>query len=144
MIADLLCSSEPEADIQRNSSGQRLMDGKIEGQSVVDLKIADRRTTPRFRVQIQTILSVATTLEGSGTLRDLSRNGCRVETPVSVAPGVTLGVRIYVPNQKRPLIVEAARVQWVSGRVFGLTFSRIKDNERERLGDTITTLMDAS
>ena len=121
-----------------------MIDGKTEGQSVVDLKIADRRAAPRFRVQIQTILSVATTLEGSGTLLDLSRSGCRVESPVSVAPGVTLGVRIYVPNQERPLVVEAARVQWVSGRVFGLAFSRIKDDERERLGDTIATLMDAS
>ena len=107
--------------------GQRLIDGKVEGQSVMDMKTPDRRATPRFRVQFRSTLSASTKLEGTGIMLDLSMGGCRIESPVTVEPGLSLKLRIYVPDVDWPLMIEAASVQWVSGQIFGLAFIRITE-----------------
>lgn len=140
--AEVLYASEHEADIHGIAFGQRLIDGKVDGRSVVDLKMPDRRATPRFRVQFRATFSGPTKLEGTGIMLDLSTGGCRVESPVPLAPGVTLELRIYVPDQEWPLMVEGASVQWISGQVCGLAFFQMRDSERQRLGQVITTLMD--
>jgi hypothetical protein len=48
--AHVLYTSEQEADIHGIAFGQRVIDGKVEGLSVMDLKPKDRRAAPRFRV----------------------------------------------------------------------------------------------
>jgi hypothetical protein len=42
---------------------------------------------------------------------DLSMGGCRIESPVTVEPGVSLELRIYAPDIEWPLMIEAASVQ---------------------------------
>lgn len=140
--ADVLYATAQEADIHGIAFSQRLIDGKVEGRSVVDLKTTDRRATPRFRVQFRTTFSGPTKLEGTGIMLDLSTGGCRVESSVTLAPGLSLELRIYVPDQEWPLMIERANVQWVSGQVFGLAFFRISDSEQQRLGQVIATLME--
>lgn len=118
-LADVLYATEQEADIHGIAFGQRLIDGKVEGRSVMDMKTVDRRATPRLRVQFRTTFSDSTKLEGTGIILDLSTGGCRIESPVTVEPGVSLELRIYAPDIEWPLMVEAASVQWVSGQIFG-------------------------
>ena len=139
--ADVVYASEHEADIHGIAFGQRLIDGKVEGRSVVDMKTTDRRMTPRLRVQFRTTFSSSSKLEGTGTILDLSTGGCRIESPVTVEPGVSLELRIYAPDVEWPLMVEAASVQWVSGQTFGLAFFRITEAEHQRLGQLIRDLM---
>jgi hypothetical protein len=134
----VLYMTEREADIHGIAFGQRLIDGKVAGQSVADMKTTDRRATPRFRVQFQTTFSDATKLEGIGIILDLSTGGCRIESPVTVEPGLSLELRIYVPNVVWRLLIEAATVQWVSGQTFGLAFFRMSETERQRLGQVLT------
>ena len=55
--ADVLYATEQEVDIHGTTFGQRLIDGKVEGQSVMDLKTTDRRATPRLRMQFRTTFS---------------------------------------------------------------------------------------
>jgi hypothetical protein len=133
-------ASEQEADIHGITFGQRLIDGKVEGQSVMDMKTEDRRATPRLRVQFRTTFSASPTLEGTGLMLDLSAGGCRIESPITVEAGISLELRIYAPDVEWPLMVEAASVQWVSGQTFGLPFFRIKETELERLGQVIRAL----
>ena len=135
-------ASEQEADIHGIAYGQRLIDGKVEGQSVMDMKTTDRRATPRLRVQFRTTFSDSSTLEGTGIMLDLSTGGCRIESPVIVEAGVSLELRIYAPDIEWPLMIEAASVQWVSGHTFGLAFFRISETERLRLGQVIYKLLD--
>jgi hypothetical protein len=137
-----LYASEYEADIHGIAYGQRLIDGKVEGQSVMDMKTTDRRATPRLRVQFRTTFSGSSTLEGTGIMLDLSTGGCRIESPVIVEAGVSLELRIYAPDIEWPLMIEAASVQWVSGHTFGLAFFRISETERLRLGQVIYKLLD--
>ncbi|MEO6308798.1 MAG: PilZ domain-containing protein [Nitrospiraceae bacterium] len=139
--AEGVYATEQEADIHGTTFGQRLIDGKVDGQSVMDMKAEDRRTTPRLRVQFRTTFSTSSKLEGTGTMLDLSTGGCRIESPVSVEPGVSLELRIYAPDIEWPLMVEAASVQWVSGKIFGLAFFRITETEQQRLGQVINALM---
>lgn len=140
--SEVLYMTEQEADIHGITFGQRLIDGKVEGRSVNDMKTTDRRATPRLRVQFRTTFSASSTLEGTGIMLDLSSGGCRIESPVTVEPGVSLELRIYAPDIEWPLMIEAASVQWVSGQTFGLAFFRITDTEQQRLGQVIRTLME--
>jgi hypothetical protein len=73
--ADVMYATEQEADIHGIAFGQRLIDGKVEGQSVMDMKTEDRRATPRFRVQFRTTVSGLTQPEGIGTMLDHLRAG---------------------------------------------------------------------
>jgi PilZ domain len=140
--AEVLYATEQEADIHGIAFGQRLIDGKVEGQSVMDMRAEDRRATPRLRVQFRTTFSAASKLEGMGIMLDLSTGGCRIESPVTVEPGASLELRIYVPDIDWPLMIEAASVQWVSGQTFGLAFFRITEPEHQRLEQVISALME--
>ena len=140
--ADVLYATHQEADVHGIAFGQRLIDGKVEGQSVTDMKTADRRATPRLRVQFRTTFSSAAMLEGTGVILDLSMGGCRIESAVTVEPGILLELRVYVPDLEWPLMIEAASVQWVSGQMFGLAFFRMTETERQRVGQIITDLME--
>ena len=140
--ADVLYATEQEADIHGIAFGQRLIDGKVEGQSIMDMKTVDRQATPRLRVQFRTTFSSSTKKEGAGVMLDLSSGGCRVESPVPVELGLLLELRIYAPDVDWPLMIEAATVQWVSGQIFGLAFFRITEPEQQRLGQVIEDLME--
>jgi len=140
--AEVLYATEQEADIHGIAFGQRLIDGKVEGRSVMDMKTTDRRATPRLRVQFRTTFSASSTLEGTGIMLDLSTGGCRIESPVTVEPGASLELRIYAPDIEWPLMVEAASVQWVSGQTFGLAFFRLTKTEQQRLEQVINDLME--
>ena len=138
--ADILYVTMQEADGQGIAFGQRIIDGKVEGRSVMDMKRADRRATPRLRVQFRTTFSASSKLEGTGVMLDLSRGGCRVESSVLVQLSVALELRIYLPDLAWPLMVEEASVQWVSGQMFGLAFVRISQTEQQRLDQVLTVL----
>ena len=140
--ADGLYATEQEADIHGTTFGQRLIDGKVEGQSVLDMRTEDRRATPRLRVQFRTTFSTSSKLEGTGNILDLSMGGCRIESPITVEPGLSLELRIYAPDIEWPLMIEAASVQWVSSHTFGLAFFRITEPEQQRLGQVISVLME--
>jgi hypothetical protein len=139
--AEVVYATEQEADIHGIAFGQRLIDGKVDGQSVMDMKTEDRRAMPRLRVQFRTTFSASSKLEGTGLVLDLSTGGCRIESPIIVEPGVSLELRIYAPNVEWPLMIEAASVQWVSGQIFGLAFFRMTETEQLRLGQVISDLM---
>ena len=106
----------------------------------MDLKMEDRRTTPRFRVQFRTTVSGPAQPEGMGIILDLSKGGCRLESPFPILPGLSLELRIHVPDLEWPLMIDGAHVQWVSGQIAGLAFSRIRETEQERLGEVIERL----
>jgi hypothetical protein len=105
----------------------------------MDMKGKDRRATPRFRVQFRTTVSGSTEPEGTGILLDLSRGGCRLESPLLILPGLSLELRIYVPGLEWPLMIDGADVQWVTEQTAGLAFVQIRETEQQRLDELITT-----
>ena len=141
--SDVLYATEQEADIHGTTFGQRLIDGKVEDQSIMDMKTDERRTMPRLRVEFRTTFSISTKLEGTGHMLDLSLRGCRIESPVTVEQGVSLELRIYAPDIEWPLVIQGASVQWVSGQTFGLAFFQIAITEQQRLGEVVNDLIDS-
>jgi hypothetical protein len=113
----------------------------VEGQSIMDMNMEDRRAMPRLRVQFRTTFADAS-LEGSGLMHDLSLGGCRIESPIPVVPGFSLELHIHLPHLECPIMIEAAIVKWVSGLMFGLAFFQLRDTEHQRLEQVIRDLME--
>ena len=80
---DAWYATEQEAHIHGSTFGQRVVDGKVDGRSVMDMKTTDRRATPRILVQFRTTFAASPSLEGTGILLDLSSGGCRIESPIA-------------------------------------------------------------
>ncbi|MEP6959183.1 MAG: PilZ domain-containing protein [Nitrospirota bacterium] len=138
--SEVLYPTEQEADIHEIDFGQRLIDGKVEGRSVSNMKMENRRATPRFYGQFHTTVSGPTKTEGTGIMLDLSAGGCQLESPLTIARGQLLELRISVPGLESPLMIDGARVQWVSGQFVGLAFVRIRKTEQQRLDRVIADL----
>ena len=138
--SEVLYATEQEAELQGIDFGQRLIDGKVESHSVANMKMENRRATPRFHGQFHTTVSGLTKTEGSGIMLDLSAGGCQLESSLAIARDQLLELRVAVPGLESPLMIDGARVQWVSGRLIGLAFVRIRKTEQQRLDRVIADL----
>ena len=119
----------------------RPVDGKVERRSVMNLKVEEQRAEPRVAVQFHTMVSGSVESEGTGIILDLSRNGCRLESPLLMLPGLSLELRIAVPGLEWALMIDGADVQWADEDRAGLAFVRIRETERQRLSHVMTTLL---
>src|SRR4029077_21059539 len=54
--SEVLYATEQEAELQGIDFGQRLIDGKVEGHSVANMKMENRRAPPPFHGEIHTIV----------------------------------------------------------------------------------------
>ncbi len=115
------------------------IDGKAERRLVMDLKVEEQRTAPRVCVQFPAMVSGSAQPEGTGTVLDLSRGGCRLESPLLMLPGLSLELRIAIPGLEWALMIDGADVQWANEDTAGLAFVRIRETERQRLSDVMTT-----
>ena len=68
-----------------------------------------------------------------GLINDLSLGGCRMNGNLAVRRGQHLTLRLLLPGQESPIVVERAAVRWVDEKDFGLQFMSIPFNQRERL-----------
>lgn len=105
----------------------------------MDLKVEEQRTEPRIAVQFPAMVSGSVDSEGTGMLHDLSLSGCRLESPLLMLPGLSLELRIAVPGMEWALMIDGADVQWADEDCAGLAFVRIRETERQRLSDVMTT-----
>ena len=138
--SEVLYMTEQEADFHGIVFGQHLIDGKVEGSSVADMKVEKRRGVRRFRVQFPTTVSDHTKHEVLGLMLDLSLGGCRLKSQWTMTPGITLVLRVQVPGLERPLVIDGAHVQWVRGQLAGMAFARISKTEQQRLEKVIADL----
>jgi len=93
-------------------------------------QVEDRRQ--HLRLPVHYFFTVQGTA-GKGVVLDLSVDGCRVESSTYVQLGRELGLSISLPNQRNPLAVDRARVQWGHGHQFGLSFMSLHPEEHDRL-----------
>ena len=108
-----------------------------EFRSVMNLRVEEQRTEPRVAVQFQALVSGSVESEGMGTILDLSRNGCCLESQLLMLPGLSLELRIAVPGFEWALMIDGADVQWADEDRAGLAFVRMRETERERLSELV-------
>jgi PilZ domain len=101
----------------------------------------ERKIRKARRVELRSLLSFsAGEVEGEAIITNISTSGCRAESDINMAEGLTLQVMIQLPNQSPPIKVERAAVRWVSDNAFGLNFILIFPSERARLHTLIGKL----
>jgi PilZ domain len=105
----------------------------------MNLKVEEQRTEPRVAVQFRAMMSGSVESEGTGIILDLSRSGCRLESPLLMLPGLSLELRIAIPGLEWALLIDGADVQWADEDRAGLVFVRMRETERRRLSDVMTT-----
>jgi hypothetical protein len=121
------------------------------GQKIIELLAAihpgptgvDLRGDTRLRVEFRSFFSPGVTVAGGeGCVRDISLGGCRVESDAALQPGTELELRFFSgPTEAGPIAIELAKVRWVKGREFGLTFLRLHPQEEDRLRHVMARLL---
>ncbi|MDR4469349.1 MAG: PilZ domain-containing protein [Nitrospira sp.] len=104
----------------------------------MNLNVEEQRTEPRVAVRFPAMMTGSVESEGMGTVLNLSQNGCRLESPLLMLPGLSLELRIAVPGWEWALTIDGADVQWVDENTAGLAFVRVRETERQRLNELVT------
>ena len=90
-----------------------------------------RRRTRRHTVLLP--VEVDGKKDRRGLTSDLSLGGCKITSNLALRSGQHLTLRLHLPGQESPIVVEKAAVRWVVGNAFGLQFMSLLSSERERL-----------
>jgi len=92
------------------------------------------RMAERFLLRSRVAFSgIGIELKGEGTLLDLSKTGCRVESDNPPPEGTELKVEIFLSDYAWPMKVDRAVVRWTKGRAFGLELVTLQSAQRDRL-----------
>ena len=97
------------------------------------------RQTPRFRVAYP-LSFVAGPKAGEGKIKNLSSGGCRIEGDTILLRDAYVELRVYVPDQGSPMVVDLAAVRWALGWSFGVEFIKMEPEMKERLQQLIESL----
>ena len=96
------------------------------GRSIVQYSRVHYRVSVRYPVILCS--NAATRV---GLMTTLSGNGCTIECQKSLDLSHHIEVHVRLPNQPRPLVIEAAAIRWSCGSSYGLEFLIV--NNREQL-----------
>jgi hypothetical protein len=96
----------------------------------------ERRQHRRVPAQLKSLL-LGNSHEVEGITLDLSIGGARIESEIDVFPGKQIRVRLVVPGEKEPLLIDQALVRWVDEDTFGIQFLTVDQEERDDLEDLI-------
>jgi len=72
-----------------------------------------------------------------GEALDLSLGGARIESSLVVQPGRQIAVKLIVPGDDTPILIEQARVQWTVDRTFGVRFIELQQEKMDELEQLI-------
>jgi c-di-GMP-binding flagellar brake protein YcgR len=77
---------------------------------------------------------------GGGTVRNLSRDGCKIESEGQILVTQLLVLRISVPQEISPVVIDVAAVRWSKSPIFGVQFMSMKEADQQRLDRYLATL----
>ncbi len=96
----------------------------------------ERRRHRRVPAQVRSLLR-ANSHEVEGEALDLSLGGARIESSLIVQPGRQIAVKLIVPGDDIPIMIEQAQVQWAVDRTFGVRFVDVRQQELDDLEQLI-------
>jgi len=98
------------------------------------------RKYPRFSVSLSSTLLHKDQFRHSGSVRNLSIKGCRVESVISPFTGMQLTVQLHVPGEATPISISNAAVRWSGSSGIGLEFLTGAPTDQDRLERMIQQL----
>lgn len=86
------------------------------------------------RVPVQcTVYFSNADLQGTGTLWNVSLDGCRVNGNVRPRVGTQVELLIMLPGRRASIVVQSAQVAWTRGHECGLRWLSVQPVDRSRL-----------
>jgi hypothetical protein len=76
----------------------------------------------------------------SGSVRDLSTKGCRVESVISPFTGMQIAMQLHVPGEPQPIMIDNAAVRWSGSAGIGVEFLTLAPPDQARLDRMIQQL----
>ena len=98
------------------------------------------RKHPRFSVSLSSTLVHKDHFSHAGSVRNLSVNGCRVDSIISPFTGMQLTVQLHVPGDSQPIVIANAAVRWSGSSGIGLEFLTVAPPHQDRLDRMILRL----
>ena len=99
----------------------------------------ERRKHDRFEVEFP-VSFTGENLAGSGTVQNLSREGCLIESDATPQEGSYLNLSLHLSDHHLPMQIKSAAVRWVSGPLFGIQFLYMTQEAHARLDCLLDTL----
>jgi hypothetical protein len=96
----------------------------------------DRRYAERAFIQHEvtyTGIEGARFTTSTGSLKDLSKTGCKILGTTLPAIGGTLTITLHLNDGQPPLCLTGATVSWIKGSLFAVRFPKLIDDERKRI-----------
>ena len=98
------------------------------------------RKYPRFPVTISSTLVQRDKLRYTGSVKDLSQKGCRIESVIRPFTGMQLELQIQQPGEPTPITISNATVRWTGTHGIGFEFLTLAPSEQERLNQVVAQL----
>jgi len=92
----------------------------------------ERRRHRRVSTQVKSWLR-ANSHEVEGKAIDLSMGGARIESSLDIQPGKPIAVKLLMPGDDVPIVIEQAQVQWSVDRTFGVRFLDVPQQDQDEL-----------
>ena len=102
--------------------------------------LLDRRDAERVPIRCRISYSGeegARIVTGEGTLKDLSKTGCKILGATTSSLGSSLTLLLCLEDGQAPMCLTGAIVSWIDRDSFAVRFPRLSAEERKRLQDVI-------
>ncbi len=102
--------------------------------------LLDRRYAERVPIRYRISYSGeegARIVTGEGTLKDLSKTGCKILGSTTSSLGSSLTMRLCLEDGHPPMCLTDVIVSWISRDSFAVRFPRLSAEERKRLQEVI-------
>ena len=103
--------------------------------SLLDRRYAERAPI-RYRIKYSGEEG-ARIVTGEGTLKDLSKTGCKILGATTSSLGGSLTLHLYLEDGQAPMCLTSVTVSWIASDSFAVTFPKLSAEERKRLQDLI-------
>jgi hypothetical protein len=76
----------------------------------------------QVRREVQLPVSFIGDVRGAGTVRNLSTGGCKIESDIHARDTQLLVLRLSLPQETSPVVIDVAAVRWSRDLLFGVQF----------------------
>ena len=102
------------------------------------------RQHPRFPASFSGTLVHQSLLHPINKALDLSRKGCRLESPFRAFAGMKVDLLLFIHEDKTPILIQNAVVRWSGRHGIGIEFQSLALPHQERLNNTLQKLETAA